>query len=196
VSFASGGGWSRRDDTEVSPVVVLSHEAADKLLGSSDIVGRSVLLGTRNFKIVGVLAPWLPTPQFWDVINNSMSRPQEFFVPFDTIRDPSIGLTRTGDSDGFGSYDRDDPQAFFTTSEIHWIQYWVEMDPSKRQAYQDFTDAYALEQKALGRFPRPLNNRVQPMMGRPQRSAGADLRRQWHGQGEDRRAPGCQLLSL
>ena len=41
------------------------------------------------------------------------------------------------------------------------IQYWVEVaDAGARRAYADFLDAYVQEQKALGRLPRELNNRL------------------------------------
>jgi putative ABC transport system permease protein len=42
---------------------------------------------------------------------------------------------------------------------------WVEL-PSRDTvaAYKSFLDAYVLEQKKAGRFPRPLNNHVQPLM--------------------------------
>ena len=38
---------------------------------------------------------------------------------------------------------------------------WIEVrKPSERNSYLQFLDAYAEEQKALGRFQRPLNNRL------------------------------------
>jgi putative ABC transport system permease protein len=41
----------------------------------------------------------------------------------------------------------------------------VELPKERVQAYRDFLDAYVGEQKKAGRFPRPLNNRVTPLMG-------------------------------
>src|SRR5262249_47254344 len=42
-----------------------------------------------------------------------------------------------------------------------WIQMWVELpDAGAFAAYNDFLTAYVLEQKKLGRFQRPVNNRV------------------------------------
>src|SRR5678815_5622217 len=41
---------------------------------------------------------------------------------------------------------------------------WVELPKDRVRAYKDWVDAYSLEQKKLGRFQRPLNNRVTPMM--------------------------------
>lgn len=164
VPFRYGRGWDRAADEAREHVVVLSEESNRRLFGGADSVGKSVRLGGQEFTVVGVLDYWLPTPQFYDVINNATGRPREFFVPFDLIRDASLSFSRTGDSDSWGNLDSNDPDAYFDASEATWIQYWIELDPAKRVEYEQFTDAYAMDQKALGRFPRPLNNRVTPVM--------------------------------
>lgn len=164
VPFRYGGGWTRAADESREHVVVLSDDANRRIFGGADSVGKQVRLGPQSFTVVGVLDPWQPTPQYFDVINNAMGRTRDFFLPFDLIRDSGLELSRSGDSDGFGNYDSDDPDAFFDASENTWIQYWVELDPARRGDYERFVDAYAQEQKAAGRFPRPLNNRVTPLM--------------------------------
>ena len=46
-------------------------------------------------------------------------------------------------------------------SECVFTQFWVELpDEAARQDYHAFLDAYVQEQKRLGRFQRPLNNRL------------------------------------
>jgi putative ABC transport system permease protein len=46
-------------------------------------------------------------------------------------------------------------------SESVWIQYFVELDrASERDGYVAHLDAYVGEQKRLGRFERPMNNRI------------------------------------
>lgn len=164
VPFRYGSGWTRAADEAREHVVVLSEDANRRIFGGVDSVGKQVRLGPQSFTVVGVLDHWQPTPQFFDVINNAMGRTRDFFLPFDLIRDAGLELTRSGDSDGFGTYDNNDPDAFFAASENTWIQYWVELDPARRGDYERFVDAYAQEQKAAGRFPRPLNNRVTPLM--------------------------------
>lgn len=164
VPFRYGGGWTRAADEARQHVVVLSEDGNRRLFGGIDSVGREVRLGPQSFTVVGVLDHYQPTPQFFDVINNAMGKTRDLFLPFDLIRDAGLELTRTGDGDGYGSFDSSDPNAFFDVSENTWIQYWVELDPARRVDYEHFVDAYALEQKASGRFPRPLNNRVTPLM--------------------------------
>jgi len=163
--FRYGSGWSRESDERRDRVVVLSREANQKLFGGADSVGRRVRLGEHEYTVVGVLAEWEPTPRYYDIINNAFGETREFHVPFDLIREPELGLTQVGDTDSWGpSRFGDDPDAFFTRSETTWIQYWVELPPGRVAAYRDFVDAYTREQKALGRFPRPINNRVTPLM--------------------------------
>ena len=164
VPFRYGTGWTREVDESRERVVVLSRESNDKLFGGRDSVGETVRLGEQLFTVVGVLDRYRPTPQFYDVINNTMGKPREFFLPFDFIKD-QIGLSISGDTDGWGPpVPRDDPEAFFAATELTWIQYWVEVPRDRIAEYRDFVDGYALAQKELGRFPRPLNNRVTPLM--------------------------------
>lgn len=54
----------------------------------------------------------------------------------------------------------------FLQSEVVWIQMWVQLDTEEqRERYRAFLDAYVGEQKKLGRFQRPLNNRLRDVMG-------------------------------
>jgi putative ABC transport system permease protein len=46
-------------------------------------------------------------------------------------------------------------------SENVWIQMWVELpDAQSRDRFKSFLDNYATEQKAAGRYQRPMNNRL------------------------------------
>ena len=50
-------------------------------------------------------------------------------------------------------------------SECIWMQFWVELHGRQEvREYMAFLDAYAESQKELGRFPRPLNNRLSNVM--------------------------------
>jgi putative ABC transport system permease protein len=54
----------------------------------------------------------------------------------------------------------------FLNSECVWMQFWVELHgEAERADYAAFLDAYVESQKAIGRFPRPLNNRLYDVMG-------------------------------
>jgi putative ABC transport system permease protein len=162
--FRYGGGWDPHADDARRRVVVLSHATNQKLFAGRNSVGERVRLGGGELTVVGVLGRWPVTPRYYDIINNQVSPPRDFFVPFDLIREQDLQLTRTGDTDAWGSWDSDDPDAVYTASELTWIQYWVELEPAQVADYHAFVDSYARSQKELGRFPRPINNRVSPVM--------------------------------
>ena len=163
--FAYGGPWTEQADVNPDAVVVLSHDGNEKLFGGRDSVGETVRLGEHEFEVIGVLAPWRPTPQAYDILNNPYGDVHEVLMPFEHIVDDGLGLQRATQSDGFGGRPQGDTaREIYMAAEFNWIQYWVELDPSQVEEYRQTVDNYALAQKELGRFPRPLNNRVQPMM--------------------------------
>ena len=164
VPFRHGNGWNRAADEAQERVVVLSQASNQKLFGGRNSVGERVRLGSESYTVVGVLDRYRPTPQYYDVINNAMGEVREFFVPFDLIRNEGIGLAQSGDTDGWGEFPQNDYLAILDSAEFNWIQFWVELDPGRVEDYRSFVDDYARSQKALGRFPKPLNNRVTPLM--------------------------------
>lgn len=49
-------------------------------------------------------------------------------------------------------------------SEFLFIQFWVELpDAARVVQFRDYLDAYVLDQKRMGRFPRPVNNKLTAM---------------------------------
>jgi putative ABC transport system permease protein len=163
VPFEHGSGWTREMEDQKEPVAVISQRANDKLFGGENSVGEVMRLGTRRFTIIGVLAEWRPVPKFYDPVNSFSGDVREFFIPFEFIRDQDMGLSITGNTDGWGngSFQGDE---LFTASEYYWIQYWAEVGPARQAEYVAWVDDYTRELKTLGRHPRPLNNRVSPMM--------------------------------
>src|SRR4051794_41111176 len=80
--FLFGGGWSRADDEGPSPVVVLSKYANQKLFGGGNSVGKTITLGDKDFRVVGVLDAWAPTPRFYDLNNGSFDLPENLYMPW------------------------------------------------------------------------------------------------------------------
>jgi putative ABC transport system permease protein len=74
-------------------------------------------------------------------------------------------IRTSGNSDGWGPSSGVPGFAGFLQAEVSWIQMWVELPTAEKVAeYQDFLRSYVLEQQKLGRLPRPVNNRVTPVM--------------------------------
>ncbi len=158
VPFAYGSGWDKSADDARERVVVLSDSMNQQLFGGADSIGESVRLNGELYRIVGVLSQWTPVPKFYDLNNNSFQEPELMYLPFSVAiagEFGSSGNTSCWKPVGDGGVEA------FRASECIWIQMWVELrSESEKQDYQQFLDAYVGDQKELGRFPRPLNNRL------------------------------------
>ncbi len=155
--FAFGGPWDRGQDNAHARVVVLTRETNEKLFGGADSTGKSVRLDGVDYTITGVLEEWKMRFKFYDLTNGAFGTAEEFFMPFTTAIDTkqrASGNNSCWKSPGEG-------WEAYLDSDCIWIQMWVQLDSRERLAeYMAFLDAYVGEQKKLGRFPRPLNNRL------------------------------------
>ena len=158
VPFRYGGPWSAAADRGPEPVIVLSDESNQKLFGGEDSVGRTVRVGEDEFRVAGVLGPWAPSPTFYDLNNGAFETPAEAYVPFrwGQLRElPVWGNTNCWKSEAGDSYED------FLNSECIWVEMWAELPTAAdRDRFQAWIDNYARAQKAAGRLPRPLNNRL------------------------------------
>lgn len=160
--FLFGSGWDDSADENMERVVVLSREINEQVFGGEDSVGRSVRLNGMDFRVVGVLDEWLPVPKFYDVTNGAWNAPEEIFIPFNVAVE--YELPRNGNTNCWKPVEGDGFEAF-KASECAWIQFWAELrNEEEEREYMLFLNAYVQEQKELGRFPRPLNNRLDDVM--------------------------------
>ena len=164
VPFQYGNGWDSSADTSLSQVVVLGKAANDRLFGGADSVGKTVRLNDKAFKVIGVLADWNPTPKFYDVNNGAFDDAEDIYLPFGVAL--PLQVRSAGNTNGWKPENIDTIESFLN-SELVWIQFWAQLDgsdtesPAEQKArYQSFLDSYVMEQKKLGRFERPLNNRL------------------------------------
>jgi putative ABC transport system permease protein len=160
--FKYGSGWDRKADEGPEPVVVLGEEMNDLLFGGSNSVGQTVRIEDREFRVVGVLDTWRPSIKFYDITQNAIQPPEQVFMPFNFVR--PMQIRTAGNTDGWKSPPGPGPEGFLA-SDSTWIQFWAELkDAGARQRYIDFLKAYVIEQKKVGRFPRPLRVEVTPVM--------------------------------
>ena len=160
--FIYGSGWDDSADQNLERVVVLSKEINERIFGGENSVGRNVRLNGLDFQVVGVMDEFLPVPKFYDVTNGAFDEPEEIFIPFNVAveyelpRNGNTNCWKTPEGDGF---------AAFLNSECVWIQFWAELrNDSEKQEYMAFLNAYVEQQKELGRYQRPLNNRLNNVM--------------------------------
>ena len=158
VPFEYGGPWGKDADDGAQQVAVISHEYNEKLFGDVNSVGKQITLNNHRFQIVGVLRHWAPSPKFYDLENDQFGDPEDIFVPLNLVS--TMQLHNNGNNSCWGPPPDNSFQGHLN-SECVWLQFWAELPTTAdRDAYHDFLDGYVQEQKKLGRFARPLNNRL------------------------------------
>ena len=155
-----GRAWSTTDDDSKARVAVISSKLNDKLFSGKDSTGQTLQLGDAAVRIVGVLDRWRPNPHFYDInISGSYSPTEDVFLPLSTARD--LKLTISGMMNCWGGHNDN-----LEIAPCTWLQFWVQMDsPIKVAAYRDYLTHYSQDQKALGRFQRPVKVRLLDLMG-------------------------------
>jgi len=132
-------------------------------------VGRTLRLRDTEVRIVGVLEPWRPSPQFYTVAGGRFShgntagyyaKPEDVFVPFTSGLDINDGNFRQ-----FNCWRIPDKPGYLVNAPCVWIGLWVELGSAAKVAgYRDFLAGYAAQQKALGRFIHADNTRLRNLM--------------------------------
>jgi len=155
--FAYGGAWNRDQDTSHARVIVLGKEMNEKLFGGQNSVGKTVRLDGNDYSVVGVIGNWNLRARYYDLTNGAFDDPDEFFIPYTT----AIDLKHRGTGNNSCWKSPGDGWDAYLQSDCVWQQMWVELDsPARLAEYKSFLDNYVNEQKKLGRFQRPLNNRL------------------------------------
>ncbi|TAH47860.1 MAG: ABC transporter permease [Gammaproteobacteria bacterium] len=160
--FRFGSPWGASEDASHARVIVLGKEINEKLFGGQDSVGKSVRLDGNDYRVVGVLDDWKLRFRYYDVTNGAFADPDEFFIPFTTAID--LKQRASGNNSCFSP--SGDGWDAYLDSDCVWIQMWAQLDSAQRlDEYKSFLDNYVNEQKKLGRFQRPLNNRLLDVNG-------------------------------
>jgi putative ABC transport system permease protein len=155
--FQYGGPWDHKADADHARVIVLTRDTNEKLFGGQDSVGKTVRMNGIDYSVVGVLGDWKLRARYYDLTNGAFADKEEFFMPFTT----AIDLKQRGSGNNSCWKSSGDGWQAYLDSECIWMQMWVELDsPARLAEYKSFLDNYVDEQKKLGRFPRPLNNRL------------------------------------
>ncbi len=163
--FLFGGGWSQVEDSRHARVAVIAKALNDKVFGGANSVGKTLRIGQNDFRIVGVLADWRPTPRFYDMNSDRYGELEQVFLPFTVSRD--LDMDRSGSMDCWDDdKDSDDPEGETgVNAPCVWLQYWVQLDsPAKVAAYKQYLTNYSDQQRASGRFQRPTNVRLRNVM--------------------------------
>jgi putative ABC transport system permease protein len=157
--FLYGGAWEADSDSKSADVVVLGRALSEKLFGKTDPVGQYLTMIGHDFKIVGVLDTWEPSPRFYRYAGRSSAFGiyDEFIIPFSTAIRHEIthdgGMSCSGDTEP-GWQGR-------LNSECTWMHFWFELkSASQRPELLSYLDNYTNEQNKLGRFKRQAKNQI------------------------------------
>jgi putative ABC transport system permease protein len=160
--FIYGDGWDKSADLAAERVVVLTQRLNEKLFGGVNSVDQWVTMNGTRFQVVGVIDSWEPTPRFYDPIEGGFEETNEMFIPYSLTRPLELGSAGSDwgwKAETITSFEQ------WLNSEAVWIQYYVELDSaSGRDQYISHLNAYVEEQKKMGRFERPMNNRIYDVM--------------------------------
>ncbi len=168
VPFQYGRGWSADDDARHARVAVISSDLNDRLFGGADSVGRTLRLRGSDVRIVAVLAPWRPSPLFYDVRGGRFAqgqtgafygKAQDVFTPFNTGLD-----INDGNFQQFTCWHVPKTPGHLKNAPCEWVGLWVQLDNAAKVAgYRRYLAHYAAQQKSLGRF-RYAETRLRTLM--------------------------------
>ncbi|WP_299071650.1 ABC transporter permease [uncultured Paraglaciecola sp.] len=162
VPFIYGAPWDSSSDTNKEQVIVLSKRTNESVFGGINSVGKNIIVAGTHFQVVGVIDDWQVMPKFYDVNNGAFNETEELFMPFSLKED--LQLPNWGNNSCWKSPDGEGFKAFLLSECIN-NQMWVELpNETAKSEYLDYLNAYVMEQKELGRFPRPLKNRLSNVM--------------------------------
>ncbi|KZN43836.1 ABC transporter permease [Pseudoalteromonas luteoviolacea] len=161
VPFLYGSGWPQDSDQNGEQVAVISKKMNQTLFAGENSVGRSVMLGEHQFKVVGVLDDWFALPRFYGDSMRAFKPPRDIFVPFQTQINLELWTSNLQSYECWKEPENTTVAALWA-SECIWVFFWVELSSKeKKPEYLAFLDAYVQEQQALGRFQRPIVNELQ-----------------------------------
>lgn len=158
VPFVAGAPWGQKDDDSRANVIVISDSLAAHFFPGINPVGRTLQLGIRDFRIVGVTGRWAPFPAFYDPLGVTnaakIKSGPDAFLPIETAVDREFAPT------GFSSYAAlfaadqlpKPPQGlnvmkiYFSMPMFLQTQLWVELRSAADAArYQQVLEGYATQ---------------------------------------------------
>ncbi|MDM4768030.1 ABC transporter permease [Pelomonas sp. SE-A7] len=159
--FAHGSGWNAEADAAAARVIVISHELNERLFGGGNNVGKTLTIRGMEMQIQGVLKPWRPTPHFYDLTLGHYAKPEDVYIPFATAIPARFQVS--GDQNCWGEAPGGDSRG--PNAPCAWVQYWVELaSAADAPAFRDYLKQYSEAQRKAGRFQRPANARLRPVM--------------------------------
>ena len=159
--FRFGGPWSRSDDQEGNPVVVISRKLNDQFFSGANSIGKTFMLDGNSYRVVGVLDNWPLVPRFYNLHMRPYGQIDEIFIPFTRAIKAQAQMVSSMSC-------QDTTTASFEArlrSECLWIQLWVELPAAADVVkYRTALNNYAADQQRTGRFHWPPHTQIRDVM--------------------------------
>jgi putative ABC transport system permease protein len=156
VPFLYGQGWPNYPVNQVEYVTVLSKTTNHRVFGGVNSVGQTLPMLGKLFTVVGVLDEWHPSPKFFDMSFGAFYAPEDLYIPLQIKAE--LELPHGGSIDCWET-DLGDEYNAFLNSECINFNLWIELaDEQSKPQFDSYLDRYVEQQKALGRFPKTVNN--------------------------------------
>ena len=159
VPFRFGSGWNAQDEEKRAADVVISGKLNQEVFAGANSVGRTINLGGRDYRVVGVTNHWNPRPRFYDLFSTSgFADEPDFYMPFNLALQQQMYTGGHNSCRGRLSFTQ---WTDYTQSNCVWITSWVELDTADEVAsYRRFLTNYAADQQRAGRFNWAPNVRL------------------------------------
>jgi|TARA_R110002111_G_scaffold155634_2_gene222424 putative ABC transport system permease protein len=156
VPFLYGQGWQNFPANTVEYLTVLSKSSNQRIFGGVNSVGQTLPMLGKLFTVVGVLDEWHPSPKFFDMSFGAFYPPEDLYVPLQIKAE--LELPHGGNTHCWETDIGDEYQAFLNSECVNF-NLWVELaSDQNKQQFEDYLQRYVEQQKALGRFPKAINN--------------------------------------
>ncbi len=153
VPFQYGAPWSAADDESRSAVVVITRELNQQLFGGTNSVGRTIRIGTDDYRVAGVIKDWKAAPRFYDLGGGpgGFGNDEQVYLPFTRAVARHLPSNNMSCLKPLGT-----GVDAVLHSECVWTEFWVQLPtPAAVRAYHDFLVNYAAAQRDTGRFNWP-----------------------------------------
>jgi putative ABC transport system permease protein len=156
VPFLYGQGWQNFPANTVKYLTVLSKSSNQRIFGGVNSVGQTLPMLGKLFTVVGVLDEWHPSPKFFDMSFGAFYQPEELYVPLQIKAE--LELPHGGNSHCWETDIGDEYQAYLSSECVNF-NLWIELaNDQNKQQFENYLQRYVEQQKALGRFPKAVNN--------------------------------------
>jgi putative ABC transport system permease protein len=158
VPFLYGQGWQNYSAHDVEYIAVLSKSTNQKIFAGVNSVGHTLPMLGKLFTVVGVLDDWHPSPKFFDLSFGAFYQPEDIYMPIQIKAE--LELPHGGNLNCWETDTGQEYQALLQSECVN-LNLWIELEngQSKHQ-FDDYLETYIEQQKDLGRFPKPINNKL------------------------------------